>query len=124
MTFVAHGGKSGIADRRLVQSLADPPAGEYDSVLASETTIGGRRLSPEFWAIVGSAITLLVGLIALAALMLTVSGWLREDIRALDTKLDAKVNMLQSDLTGIRSVWGLSRQSCGVRIAVRGADTG
>ena len=70
--------------------------------MASETTIGGRRLSPEFWAIIGSAITLLVGLIALAALMLTVSGWLREDIRAIDTKLDAKVNMLQSDLTGIR----------------------
>ena len=70
--------------------------------MASETTIGGRRLSPEFWAIIGSAITLLVALIALAALMLTVSGWLREDIRAIDTKLDAKVNMLQSDLAGIR----------------------
>ena len=58
--------------------------------------IAVRRLSPEFWAIVGSAITLLMALIGIAALVLTVAGWLREDIRS----VGARVNVLESRLSG------------------------
>ena len=58
--------------------------------------IAVRRLSPEFWAIVGSAVTLLMALIGIAALVLTVAGWLREDIRS----VDARVNGLETRLSG------------------------
>ena len=69
--------------------------------MASETAIEPRRLSPEFWAILGSAITLVVGLIGIAALILTVSGWHREDIRDLGAEieqLDAKVDQIDTRL--------------------------
>ena len=66
----------------------------YDSGMAGEIAV--RRLSPEFWAIVGSAVTLLMALIGIAALVLTVAGWLREDIRS----VDARVNSLETRLSG------------------------
>ena len=62
--------------------------------MAGENAV--RRLSPEFWAIVGSAITLLMALIGIAALVLTVAGWLREDLRS----VDARVNGLETRLSG------------------------
>ena len=73
--------------------------------------IAVRRLSPEFWAIVGTAVTLVIGLIGMAALLLTVAGWHREDIRlvdanlseeirALDTKLSGEIRALDAKLTG------------------------
>ena len=74
--------------------------------MASESTIEGRRLSPEFWAIVGTGITVVMGLIALAALILTVAGWHREDIRALGDEirqLDAKVAGIDKRLAIVES---------------------
>ena len=56
--------------------------------------IAVRRLSPEFWAVIGSAVTLLVALLGIAALVLTVAGWYREDIRALDAKLSGEIKAL------------------------------
>ena len=58
--------------------------------------IAVRRLSPEFWAVIGSAVTLLMALIGIAALNLTVAGWLREDIRSVDDR----VNGLETRLSG------------------------
>ena len=56
--------------------------------------IAVRRLSPEFWAVIGSAVTLLMAVLGIAALVLTVAGWHREDIRALDVKLSGEVKAL------------------------------
>ena len=41
-----------------------------------------RRLGPEFWAIIGTGVTI-------TALLLTVSGWLRADIGGLGHKTEA-----------------------------------
>ena len=66
-----------------------------------------RRLSAEFWAIVGSAVTLLMAFVGIAALILTVAGWIREDmlsmdvkISDLDTKLSGEINALDTKLSG------------------------
>lgn len=66
-----------------------------------------RKLTPEFWAIVGSAIALLVGLIGIAALLLTVAGWIRDDMQSmgtridgLDTRLTGEIKALDAKLTG------------------------
>ena len=58
--------------------------------------IAVHSLSAEFWAVIGSAVTLLMALIGIAALNLTVAGWLREDIRS----VDARVNGLETRLSG------------------------
>lgn len=55
-----------------------------------------RRLSPEFWAIVGSAVTLSMGFVGIAALVLTVTGWIREDMRS----MDARIVSLDTRLSG------------------------
>ena len=62
--------------------------------------IATRRLSLEFWAIVGAAVTLLMAIIGIAALVLTVAGWHREDIRSLDAKLSAEIKALDVKLSG------------------------
>ena len=69
--------------------------------------IAVRRLSPEFWAIVGSAVTLLMALVGIAALVLTIAGWLREDIRSVDarvdgleTRLSGEIKTLDANLSG------------------------
>ena len=62
-----------------------------------------RRLSPEFWAIVGSAVTLSMGFVGIAALVLTVTGWIREDMRSMDARivsLDTKLVGLDTRLSG------------------------
>ena len=66
-----------------------------------------RKLTPEFWAIVGSAIALLAGLIGIAALLLTVAGWIRDDMQSmgtridgLDTRLTGEIKALDAKLTG------------------------
>ena len=49
--------------------------------MASETATPARNLGPEFWAVIGTAV-------AIAMLILTVAGWQRADMRALDLKLE------------------------------------
>ena len=89
----------------------------YDSGMDGEQPLL-RKLSPEFWAVIGSAVTLLVAVVGTAALILTVAGWIREDmrsmdiklgglntrlsgeIRALDTKLSREINVLDTKLSG------------------------
>ena len=61
--------------------------------------IATRRLSLEFWAIVGAAVTLLMAIIGIAALVLTVAGWHREDIRSLDAKLSGEIKALDLKLS-------------------------
>ena len=63
--------------------------------------IAVRKLSPEFWAIVGTAVTLVIGLIGMAALLLTVAGWHREDIRLLDANLSAEIRALDAKVATI-----------------------
>ena len=74
--------------------MASDRPNHYDSGMAGEIAV--RRLSPEFWAIVGSAVTLLMALIGIAALVLTIAGWHREDIRS----VEARVNGLETRLSG------------------------
>ena len=82
----------------------------YDSGMAGEIAV--RRLSPEFWAIVGSAVTLLMAFLGIAALVLTIAGWLRDDIRSVDarvdgleTRLSVEIKALDANLSGeIRSL--------------------
>ena len=62
--------------------------------------IAVRRLSPEFRAVIGSAVTLLMALLGIAALVLTVAGWHREDIRSLDTRLSGEIRALDTKLSG------------------------
>ena len=87
----------------------------YDGGMADESLV--RKLSPEFWAIIGAGVTLLVAIVGIAALILTVAGWIREDmqamdarighldaklsaeIRALDTKLSAEIRVLDAKLS-------------------------
>ena len=78
----------------------------YDFPMKGEKPLV-RRLSPEFWAIIGSAVTLLVASIGIAALILTVAGWIREDMRsmdfkigALDTKMSGEIKALDTKLSG------------------------
>jgi len=74
--------------------------------------IAVRRLSPEFWAIVGLAVTLLMAFLGIAALVLTIAGWLRDDIRSVDarvdgleTRLSVEIKALDANLSGeIRSL--------------------
>ena len=70
--------------------------------MSDESAIRARKPSPEFWAIIGSAI-------AVGALVLTVSGWQRSDIqdlrgqiRALDTKLSREIEKVQVGQNVIR----------------------
>ena len=49
-----------------------------------------RKPSPEFWTIIGT-------LVAMGALILTVTGWLREDIR----DLGAGLNALQGEVNAL-----------------------
>lgn len=80
--------------------------------------IAVRRLSPEFWAIVGSAVTLLVALIGLAALVLTVAGWHREDIRSVDAKLSSEIKALDVTLSGEIKALGAKVAAIDKRLAV------
>ena len=66
-----------------------------------------RKLSPEFWAVIGSAVTLLMAVVGTAALILTVAGWIREDMRSmdiklggLDTRLSGEIRALDTKLSG------------------------
>lgn len=76
---------------------ADRPT-RYDSLMAGEIAV--RRLSPEFWAIVGTAVTVVMASIGIAALVLTVGGWHREDIRSVDAKLSGEIRALDAKLSG------------------------
>ncbi len=60
-----------------------------------------RMLSPEFWAIIGSAVTLLVAIVGVAALILTVAGWIREDIRSMDARLGGLDSRMSSEIKAI-----------------------
>lgn len=66
-----------------------------------------RKLSPEFWAVIGSAVTLLMAVVGTAVLILTVAGWIREDMRSmdiklggLDTRLSGEIRALDTKLSG------------------------
>lgn len=50
--------------------------------------IAVRSLSPEFWAVIGSAVTFLMALIGIATLNLKVAGRLRQDIRSVDDRVN------------------------------------
>ena len=49
-----------------------------------------RRLGPEFWAVIGTGV-------AIAALILTVAGWQRADMRDLSRKIEG-VQVGQSEI--------------------------
>ena len=78
--------------------MASGRLNHYDSGMAGEIAV--RRLSPEFWAIVGTAVTVLMVLIGIAALLLTVAGWHREDIRSVEAKLSGEIRALDAKLSG------------------------
>ena len=63
--------------------------------------IAVRRLSPEFWAIVGAAVTLLMAFIGIAALVLTIAGWLREDIRSVNARVDGLETRLSGEIRSL-----------------------
>ncbi|MDE0063192.1 MAG: hypothetical protein OXP09_23360 [Gammaproteobacteria bacterium] len=63
--------------------------------------IAVRRLSPEFWAIVGSAVTLLMAFLGIAALVLTIAGWLREDIRSVNARVDGLETRLSGEIRSL-----------------------
>ncbi len=63
--------------------------------------IAVRTLSPEFWAIIGSAVTLIMALIGMAAMVLTVAGWHREDIRSVEAKLSGEIRALDTKVATI-----------------------
>ena len=62
-----------------------------------------RRFSPEFWAIVATAVTLLVALVGNAALNLTVAGWIREDMRSMDARIVSLDVRLSGDINELAS---------------------
>lgn len=78
----------------------------YDSGMDGEQPLL-RKLSPEFWAVIGSAVTLLMAVVGTAVLILTVAGWIREDMRSmdiklggLDTRLSGEIRALNTKLSG------------------------
>ena len=60
-----------------------------------------RKMSPEFWAIIGTGVALFASLvastIALASLILTVADWQRADMRDLREKVEA-IEIGQGDM--------------------------
>ena len=60
-----------------------------------------RKMSPEFWAIIGTGVALftamVASMVAIASLILTVAGWQRADMRDLRQKIEA-IEVGQSEI--------------------------
>lgn len=79
----------------------------YDSRMAGEIAV--RKLSPEFWAFIGSAVALLMALIGIAiSFLIVVAGWDHEDIRranarvtGLEISLNSETNALDAKVAAM-----------------------
>ena len=62
--------------------------------MSDERTKGNHKPSTEFWTIIGALIAMGALTVAIGASILTVTGWLREDVR----DLGAGMNALQGEV--------------------------
>ena len=64
--------------------------------MVDQATNPVRKPSAEFWAIVGAAVGIVGTVVAFGVMILTVMGWLRDDIR----NLEGEVKTLETSLSG------------------------
>ena len=65
--------------------------------MSDERAKESHKPSPEFWTIIGT-------LVAMGALILTVTGWLREDIRDLGAGLNALQGEVNALAVGLKAL--------------------
>ena len=72
--------------------------------MSDERTKGNHKPSTEFWTIIGALIAMGALTVAMGASILTVTGWLREDVRDLGAGLNALQGEVHALAVGFKAL--------------------